>query len=85
MSSTSRPRGRTTLDAGAYTDPAWFDAEGDRIFARMWLAVGREAEPMMTITIWPQTPGRTKLIDQRRSRELLTSWSPFYFFEIQPA
>jgi Rieske 2Fe-2S family protein len=40
--STTSPRGaRTTLDAGAYTDPAWFTAEGDRIFARMWLAVGR--------------------------------------------
>ena len=30
-----------TLGADAYTDPAWFRAEGDRIFARMWLAVGR--------------------------------------------
>jgi Rieske 2Fe-2S family protein len=44
MSTTSRPWARTTLDAGAYTDPAWFDREADRIFAAMWLAVGRSDE-----------------------------------------
>ena len=41
---TTSSRPRTTLDAGAYTDRAWFQAEGDRIFARLWLAVGRAAE-----------------------------------------
>ena len=41
MSTTSPRRARTTLDAAAYADPAWFQAENDRIFARMWLAVGR--------------------------------------------
>ncbi len=44
MSSTSQPRARTTLDAAAYTDPAWFKTEQDRIFARMWLAAGRASE-----------------------------------------
>jgi len=44
MSTTSPRRARTTLAAGAYTDPAWFEAEGDRIFARMWLAAGRAPE-----------------------------------------
>ena len=37
-------RARTTLAAGAYTDPAWFTTEMDRIYARMWLAAGRAAE-----------------------------------------
>ena len=32
---------RTTLPAQAYVDPGWFDAEMERIFARMWLAAGR--------------------------------------------
>ena len=32
---------RTTLPARAYTDPAWFAVEMDRVFARMWLAAGR--------------------------------------------
>ena len=30
-----------TLPARAYTDPAWFALEMDRVFARMWLAAGR--------------------------------------------
>jgi len=44
MSTTSPRRARITLDAEAYTEQAWFQAEADRIFARMWLAVGRAAE-----------------------------------------
>jgi len=44
MSTTSPRRDRTTLDAEAYTDPVWFQAESDRIFARMWLAAGRAPE-----------------------------------------
>ncbi len=44
MSTTSPGRPRTTLEAAAYTNPAWFQSESDRIFARMWLAVGRAPE-----------------------------------------
>ena len=33
-----------TLPAAAYTDAAWFANEMERLFARMWLAAGREAE-----------------------------------------
>ncbi len=44
MSTISPRQARTTLAAGAYTDPAWFQSEQERIFARMWLAVGRTAE-----------------------------------------
>lgn len=32
---------RHTLPARVYTDQDWFDAEMDRIFAEMWIAVGR--------------------------------------------
>ena len=35
---------RTTLPARAYTDPAWFQREMEAIYARMWLAAGRDAE-----------------------------------------
>jgi Rieske 2Fe-2S family protein len=42
MGTTSRPALRSTLSAGAYTDRAWFEQEMERIFARMWLAAGRE-------------------------------------------
>ena len=44
MSTTSPPGARTTLDSGAYTDPAWFGTEMERIYTRMWLAAGRAAE-----------------------------------------
>lgn len=33
---------RHTLPARVYTDAAWFAAEMDRIFATMWVAVGRD-------------------------------------------
>ena len=33
-----------TLPASAYTDPRWFDAEMDRVFAAMWIAAGRAAD-----------------------------------------
>jgi Rieske 2Fe-2S family protein len=32
---------RETLPGRCYTDPRWFDAEMDRIFAAMWIHVGR--------------------------------------------
>jgi glycine betaine catabolism A len=32
---------RQTLPSRYYTDPAWFDAEMERIFASMWIHVGR--------------------------------------------
>ena len=35
---------KTTLPARAYTDPAWFAVEMDRVFAQMWLVAGRAAE-----------------------------------------
>ena len=35
---------RTTAPREAYTDPQWFQAEMDRIFATMWMAVGRTEE-----------------------------------------
>jgi Rieske 2Fe-2S family protein len=35
---------RTTLPARCYTDPSWLDAEMERIFATMWIAVGRAEE-----------------------------------------
>lgn len=39
---TTSPRGlRTTLPARVYTDPSWFALEMERVFARMWVAVGR--------------------------------------------
>jgi len=44
MGTTSPGHDRTTLHSGAYTDPAWLEAEEDRIFARMWLAAGRVGE-----------------------------------------
>ena len=37
----SRTIERRTLPARCYTDPAWFAAEMDRIFAGMWINVGR--------------------------------------------
>ena len=33
-----------TLPARAYTDPQWFGEEMDRVFAQMWIAVGRAEE-----------------------------------------
>jgi Rieske 2Fe-2S family protein len=44
MGTTTPRASRTTLPARAYTDPAWFATEMERIFARMWLAAGREDE-----------------------------------------
>jgi len=35
---------RSTLPARAYTDPAWFEREMAAVFARMWLAAGRDGE-----------------------------------------
>jgi glycine betaine catabolism A len=35
---------RRTLEARYYTDPAWFDAEMDAIFAHMWIHAGRLEE-----------------------------------------
>ena len=37
---------KKTLPAHYYTDHAWFDAEMDRIFARMWINAGR-IDPMV--------------------------------------
>ncbi|MEW6323336.1 MAG: aromatic ring-hydroxylating dioxygenase subunit alpha [Acidobacteriota bacterium] len=39
---TARPALRRTLPSRVYTDPDWFRREMDRIFAGMWIAVGRE-------------------------------------------
>jgi phenylpropionate dioxygenase-like ring-hydroxylating dioxygenase large terminal subunit len=36
--------GPSTLPAQAYTDPSWFDAEMDRLFARMWIAACRAGQ-----------------------------------------
>ena len=44
MSSTSPRIARTTLPGRAYTEPQWFEAEMERVFAQMWLAAGRAAE-----------------------------------------
>jgi Rieske 2Fe-2S family protein len=43
MTSTSRVA-RMTMPAHGYTDAAWFKDEMERVFARMWLAAGRDAE-----------------------------------------
>ena len=44
MSTTSSRIERRTLPAAAYTDATWFRTELDRVFARMWLAAGRDME-----------------------------------------
>jgi Rieske 2Fe-2S family protein len=44
MSTTSQRALKTTLPARAYTDAAWFALEMDRVFAGMWIAVGRTAQ-----------------------------------------
>src|SRR5688572_4048531 len=44
MGTTAAKTLRTTLPARAYTDPAWFQREMEAVFARMWLAAGRDAE-----------------------------------------
>jgi Rieske 2Fe-2S family protein len=44
MSPSASTAARMTLPARVYTDPAWFEAEMDRIFASMWVAVGRVEE-----------------------------------------
>jgi Rieske 2Fe-2S family protein len=44
MSKPTRSTFRHTLPAQAYTDPGWFRDEMDRIFAGMWIAVGRAGE-----------------------------------------
>jgi phenylpropionate dioxygenase-like ring-hydroxylating dioxygenase large terminal subunit len=44
MDATVRAVERHTLPARVYTDRAWFDAEMDRVFATMWIAVGRVAD-----------------------------------------
>jgi glycine betaine catabolism A len=41
MATTARATARHTLPSRYYTDQAWFDAEMDRIFAAMWIAVCR--------------------------------------------
>jgi glycine betaine catabolism A len=41
MSTTERAAARQTLPARYYTDPGWYAAEMERIFARMWISVGR--------------------------------------------
>src|SRR5688572_24586478 len=41
MGPTARDVSRRTLPARVYTDADWFSAEMDRIFATMWIAVGR--------------------------------------------
>ena len=35
---------RLTLPAQYYTDPAWFEAEMERIFAGMWICAGRHED-----------------------------------------
>src|ERR671922_2654896 len=47
MDATAREVARHTLPARVYTDQVWFDAEMDRIFAAMWIAVGRLEEVAM--------------------------------------
>jgi phenylpropionate dioxygenase-like ring-hydroxylating dioxygenase large terminal subunit len=44
MKTAMEQKARTTASGAAYTDPAWFAAEMDRIFAAMWIAVGRSEE-----------------------------------------
>jgi Rieske 2Fe-2S family protein len=44
MDATARRVERHTLPARVYTDQVWFDAEMERIFAAMWIAVGRLEE-----------------------------------------
>jgi glycine betaine catabolism A len=41
MEETARKIAQETLPARFYTDPVWFDAEMERIFGAMWIAVGR--------------------------------------------
>ena len=44
MGTTAARTLRTTLPARAYTDAAWFQREMESVFARMWLAAGRDGE-----------------------------------------
>jgi Rieske 2Fe-2S family protein len=44
MDDTGRKIRHETLPARVYTDPVWFDAEMERIFGGMWIAVGRIEE-----------------------------------------
>jgi Rieske 2Fe-2S family protein len=44
MSTPVRGAARLTLPSRYYTDPAWFDAEMQQIFATMWVHVGRAEE-----------------------------------------
>jgi glycine betaine catabolism A len=44
MGTTSPRVARTTMPAAAYTDTAWFTTEMERVFARMWLAAGRDGD-----------------------------------------
>ena len=44
MATTAARTLRTTLPARAYTDAAWFQREMESVFARMWLAAGRDGE-----------------------------------------
>jgi phenylpropionate dioxygenase-like ring-hydroxylating dioxygenase large terminal subunit len=44
MSAASRGIERSTLPARYYTDPDWFRAEMERVFASMWIAAGRVEE-----------------------------------------
>ena len=41
MKATAPTALRTTLPARCYVDPAWFAVEMERLFARMWICVGR--------------------------------------------
>lgn len=43
MSTTSPGGVRSTLEARAYTEPAWFQSESDRIFARMSAVIAAHA------------------------------------------
>ncbi len=44
MDATARAVERDTQPGPVYTDPAWFRAEMERIYATMWIAVGRSEE-----------------------------------------
>jgi Rieske 2Fe-2S family protein len=41
MNATAHTAMRTTLPARYYVEPAWFAAEMERLFARLWICVGR--------------------------------------------
>jgi glycine betaine catabolism A len=75
MDATTRGIERDTQPGRVYTDPAWFRAEMERIYATMWIAVGRTdevatrgafirrdvagASVLIVATGRPSTPGAT--------------------------